>query len=143
MKTAPWTKDEDRLLRSLSGGRSQVPAIARTLDRSKRAVRERARRLGINLYRVWTLEDDAYIVSAVRRKIPQRQIAEHLERDERTIRRRIGQLGLKNQAMSLRVKAVYDADLPPVRGSDEEYVFRCLQAGGFGVLNTAAFRRVA
>ena len=79
----------------------------------------------------WSLEEDARLIALLREGVGQGVISEKLGRCRRSVRRRVARLGLKDMVASARIKAAMAPDFAPPRGSDAEYTFLCLRAGGF------------
>jgi hypothetical protein len=103
-----WTKEDQRELRAHSRAKAAVTAISREMERSVRALRQQALKLGISLgqkaagrkakrriqRRAWTKEDQRELRAHSRAKTPVTAISREMKRSVGALRQQALKLGI-------------------------------------------------
>lgn len=95
-----WLPEEDEALR-LAYGKMTTAELARLLERSATAVRQRARKLGLDSGRYWTADDDVLLRARFPNE-PTADIARDLGRKVGSIIHRAKRLGLRKSQVYMR-----------------------------------------
>jgi ribosomal protein L37AE/L43A len=136
----PWTTEDDRILTTLREAGSTYGEIATALDRTKSAVSQRARELGLTrAWANWTATELDYLRVHWGEQTPA-QIGRALKRTRDAVKTQAGKLGLVERRSPDEICHDCQEDLPRYRRARLDGTWRC-QACHAIYLDSADFAR--